>query len=92
MSASFLVLAILAALPAAGEAADKKKDPGSKILCKSYLVTGSRVQTSRVCKTRAQWEGEKMRLEQEALEVGRTGVQQNTNVRNPDGITGPSSE
>jgi hypothetical protein len=81
-----LLLTILIAFPSAGNAADKKKDPGSQIVCRASEVTGSRVQSSRTCKSRAQWEADKMRAEQDMIEMGQKGLQQDTNVRNPDRV------
>ncbi|WP_428684595.1 hypothetical protein [Sphingopyxis sp.] len=40
--------------PAAAEPAGKKKDP-NEVVCRKEEVLGSRLQTTKICKTRAEW-------------------------------------
>jgi hypothetical protein len=46
--------AMLAATPAL--AAAEKQDDSTKVICKRFPVTGSLVQSTRECKTKADWE------------------------------------
>ncbi len=84
MRASALLLAFALSLPTAAAAADEKKDRGSKVVCRTFEVTGSRLGGNRVCKTRDQWEADKLRTEEEALESQREG-----SVRDPQGDRRP---
>jgi hypothetical protein len=84
MRPSFLLLAIAVGMPATVQASEK--DPGSKVVCRTFEVTGSRVLTNRICKTKRQWEADKLRIEQEALEMQRQGVRQD-----PQGDRAPPS-
>jgi hypothetical protein len=76
MRASFLLLAIAISVPVIAEAADKKKAPGDKVVCRSTEVTGSRVLGNRVCKTKREWEADKHRTETQMLEMNQDGVRQ----------------
>jgi hypothetical protein len=40
-------------------------DPMQKVICEKQSVVGSRLATKRVCKTRAQWEDERLQTRQE---------------------------
>ena len=59
-----------------GQAAAKEKD---KVICKFQEMTGSRINTFRVCKTRVEWEADEQGAKQLASEWkdGRTGIVQN---------------
>jgi hypothetical protein len=48
--------------PASRQQASNSKDDPNKIICRKYKVTGSLIDTKRVCHTRADWK----RLTQEA--------------------------
>jgi hypothetical protein len=59
----FLAAALF--LPVAGSAVaaapqkdvgEKSADPGSKMICKKFLETGSLVRGYRVCKTKTEWQ------------------------------------
>jgi hypothetical protein len=77
MRAWFLLLTAAAvSVSANAQAADKKKDSGSRMICRSSEVTGSRVLGSQICKTKAEWEADKMRIEHEALELQQRGIRQ----------------
>ena len=67
MRASVLILALSLLGPGAAIAGEKSEDPGSKVICKTLDVTGSRVHVNRVCKTRAQWRAEAERASDQAL-------------------------
>jgi len=66
MRPSFLIAAVLLTAPSLA-AAEEKKGPGSKVVCKMLEVTGSRVNVNRVCKTKAQWRAESERASDQAL-------------------------
>ncbi len=57
--------AMLAQAPAPQpNAGEKAADPGSKMICKKFLETGSLVRGHRECKTKADWERERDALRQ----------------------------
>jgi hypothetical protein len=49
--------------------AEKASDPAEKVICKRFNETGSLVKSTRVCKTKADWERER-----DALRAQNTGA------------------
>lgn len=69
MRVAISLIAVLALVPAAGAAEEKKpvaKDP-NRIICEKQGELGSRVATKRVCMTAAEWDIRR-REDREALE------------------------
>jgi hypothetical protein len=66
-------LSVAAAPPADKPATvDKASDP-NQVICEKQPVTGSRLSTRRVCKTRAQWADDRMQDRQE-IEKAQTQI------------------
>ena len=59
-----------------GQAAPKEKD---RVICKFQEMTGSRINSFRICKTRTEWEADEQDAKRLAGEWkdGRTGIVQN---------------
>ena len=69
-----LPVAITLVASAQAGAADKKKDPGARLICKDSEVTGSRVLVNSICKTKAQWEQDSLRSGQDVLKRQQEGM------------------
>jgi hypothetical protein len=50
------VVGSAAAAPPQKDVGEKSADPGSKVICKKFLETGSLVRGYRVCKTKTEWQ------------------------------------
>ena len=72
---SALLFALIFALPApaAAFAPDKPNRPGSAMVCRDIQATGSRLATSRICKTKEQWEEERRQVQAD-IAYGQTRV------------------
>ena len=68
---------------AEGQEPAKKKDDGSKVVCKTEQFVGS-VNPRRICKTKAEWEAAAQNSQQYLDEKRRLGVDQQS-VRGPVG-------
>lgn len=81
-AALFLPVAgsVLAA-PLQKDAGEKTADPGSKMICKKFLETGSLVRGHRVCKTKADWQRDRDLIRQSTS----TSSCQNTGMGNSCG-------
>jgi hypothetical protein len=44
------------------DAAERAADPADKVICKRFTKTGSLVDSTRVCKTKADWQRERDNL------------------------------
>lgn len=56
LTISLFLLAQAAASPEPSAAPAGAANPDSKVVCKSIKITGSRLQTKRICGTKRQWE------------------------------------
>ncbi|MES2422497.1 MAG: hypothetical protein V4595_14535 [Pseudomonadota bacterium] len=83
-------LAAVLCLPIAGSAVaappqkdvgEKSADPGSKMICKKFLETGSLVKGYRVCKTKTEWQRDRDLIRQSTA----TTSCQNAAMGNPCG-------
>ena len=83
-------LAAVLCLPSAGSAVaappqtdvgEKSADPGSKMICKKFLETGSLVKGYRVCKTKTEWQRDRDLIRQSTA----TTSCQNAAMGNPCG-------
>ena len=70
----FLMASLVISFPATAQTSEKKKSSGSKVICKSQEVTGSRVMSNRICKTKAEWDAIETRVQHEALDMQQQGV------------------
>ena len=81
LAAPFLALSaapVCAQAPNAAQPAQAAKEK-DRVICKFQEMTGSRINTFRVCKTRAEWEADEQDAKQLASEWkdGRMGIVQN---------------
>lgn len=67
--AAFLILALPAALAAAParDAPERAADIGGKIVCKRFTRIGSLVASYKECKTKREWENERVNLRTQSL-------------------------
>ncbi|MBB3695771.1 hypothetical protein [Sphingomonas sp. BK580] len=65
-SIAALALLLAAAAPAdqakSRDAGEKAADPADKVICKRFTKTGSLVDSTRVCKTKADWQRDRDNL------------------------------
>ncbi len=83
MRLSFLILTLAIAAPAYAQVGPKK-GASEKVVCRSLARTGSRVLGARICKSQAQWEADKSRVEEELLEAQREGA-----LKDPGALPSP---
>jgi hypothetical protein len=50
---------------ATGSAAAAQSDPMQRVICEKQNIVGSRLAVKKVCKTRAQWDDERLQTRQE---------------------------
>ncbi len=58
------VAASAVASPQQKDVGEKSADPGSKMICKKFIRTGSLVDGYRICKTKREWERDRDLLRQ----------------------------
>jgi len=63
------------------DAGEKSADPGSKVICKRFVRTGSLVDGYRVCKTKTEWQRDRDLLRQSTASTSC----QNTGMANTCG-------
>jgi hypothetical protein len=70
---------VSAQAPNSGQAAPAAAKEKDRVICKFQEMTGSRINTFRICKTRTEWEADEQDAKRLAGEWkdGRTGIVQN---------------
>lgn len=79
----YVLATTLILLPTASFAAETpKKDPRSRVVCRTLDESGSRTRSARVCKPLAEWEAEENRAKQKAMDLER-GTTTPSELREP---------
>jgi hypothetical protein len=65
---------VLAAEAAPGSAAKLARDDPNRVVCRRLDVTGSLVQTGKICKTNAEWKAQARDTQDEATQMQQRGL------------------
>jgi hypothetical protein len=64
----------VAAAPPLGPAPKLARDDPNRVVCRRFPVTGSLVQTVKMCKTNAEWRGQARDAQDEATQMQQRGL------------------